>query len=514
MASTLALGQAQYDLLEIEPSSEGAPEGSGVLETSGEGVVRLFADESGEVSNINVGITFQPQNGSQHIDALNVYGDARNLNVRDSVANTPGGTQSIDEVILENDANINFIGNVDDSEVALNGGNDRVNVSRDFVDGQVTATWGNDTVRVGGIATESEFFLGQGDDMLILGRGASGVDVALGEGNDTAMILGKYEEGELEGYFTELGIDNSTGMNNLLDMGKGDDKALLLDGVQGSVEVQLGEGEDTVIFGRGSQSKGFKLGTGTGEDSVVLGQVTEQTHIDLGHDSAGDTVVLGFGSLLANSSISSANGRDSLSLAGDLEGVEMEFSGSGDAFVEASGNVLMGDHRSFDTSVWDLGAGNDTLSINGDLSMISSTGKAYFNLGSGSDSISLGGSASGFGQIEFDLGDDDHVDVVHINDPRAVQHVSFSNFGHDDILYIGDDMYGYNYDDIFVDRYLEYDEFIWVGNAIYSQEQSDGTYLKADDGGLFTNWDSVPMADSSPRADIDDFYYPPADDNR
>ena len=282
MASTLALGQAQYDLLEIEPPSDGTSEGSGLLNNSGEGVVRLFADESGEVSNINVGITFQPQNGSQHIDALNIYGDARNLNVRDSVANTPGGTQSIDEVILENDANINFMGNVTDSEVALNGGNDRLNISRDLNYGHVTSDWGNDTVRVGGKAIESNFFLGGNDDLLILGKGGKGIDASLGEGNDTAMVFGRLEEGDAEGYFTELGIDNSTGMNNILDMGKGDDKALLLDGVQGSVEVQLGEGEDTVIFGRGSQSKGFKLGTGTGEDSVVLGQVTEQTH-DLGH---------------------------------------------------------------------------------------------------------------------------------------------------------------------------------------------------------------------------------------
>ena len=56
MASTLALGQAQYDLLEIEAPTADAPKG-GVLESSGEGVVRLFADESGEVNNINVGIT-------------------------------------------------------------------------------------------------------------------------------------------------------------------------------------------------------------------------------------------------------------------------------------------------------------------------------------------------------------------------------------------------------------------------------------------------------------------------
>ena len=513
MASTLALGQAQYDLLEIEPPSDGAPEGNGVLENSGEGVVRLFADESGEVSNIDVGITFQPQNGSQHIDALNVYGNARNLNIRDSVPNALDGNSNHNDFALENNSNINFIGNVEDSEVALNGGNDRLNISKEFVGGHVTATNGSDTIRVGGIAVESEFLLGEDDDMLILGRGGMGVDAALGDGNDSAMILGKLEEGDAEGYFIELGIDNSTGMNNVLDMGKGDDKALLLDGVQGAVEVQLGEGEDTVIFGRNSQSEGFKLGTGSGEDSVVLGQVTEHTSIDLGHDSAGDTVVLGVGSLLANSSISSANGRDSLSLAGDLEGVEMEFRGSGNAYVSASGNVLMGDHRSFDTSVWDFGAGEDTLSIGGDLAMISSTGKAYFNLGNGSDSISLEGSVFGSGQIEFDLGDDDSADFVKIENPIDVMQVAFSNFGNNDVLYIGDNMYGY--EDIFVDRYLENDEFIWaVGNAIYSQEQSDGTYLKADDGGFFSNWSAVPMADSNPRADFDDFYYPRADDNK
>ena len=50
--------------------------------------------------------------------------------------------------------------------------------------------------------------------------------------------LSKFKEGELEGYFTDPGVDNSTGMNNILDMGKGDDKALLLDGVDGKVEVQ------------------------------------------------------------------------------------------------------------------------------------------------------------------------------------------------------------------------------------------------------------------------------------
>ena len=513
MESTLALGQAQYDLLEIE-SVDGSPEGSAVLQNSGRGVVRLLADSTGEISNIDVGITYMPQNGSQHIDALNIYGNSRNLNVRDSVPNTPGGALSGDELTLENDANINFLGQAIESEVALNGGNDRLNVSRDLKDSHVTSTWGNDTVRIGGQAIESEFLLGEGDDLLILGKGGEGVDAALGEGNDTAMILGKFKEGEFEGYFTDPGVDNSTGMNNILDMGKGDDKALLLDGVDGNVEVQLGDGEDTIIFGGGSESRGFKLGTGSGEDSVVLGQSTEDTQIDLGSDFGGDTVVLGIGNLLANSSISSANGNDSLSFAGNLEGVEMEFRGSGDTDVNASGYVLMGDHRSYDTSVWDFGAGEDNLTIDGDLAMISSTGQAYFNLGSGSDSIQLGGTVFGNGQIEFDLGDDSSIDEVYIENSLDVTQVSFSNFGSNDILYIGDDMYGYG--DIFENGYLDHDEFIWAGNAIYSQEQPDGTYLKADDGGFFSNWNAAPMADSEPRADFDDFYYPssPSADNK
>ena len=499
MASTLALGQAQYDLLEIEPLPDNSPDGSGELDSSGQGVIRLSApDESGDVSNIDVGIVYQADNLSQRINALNIYGNADNLNVRDSIFNNS------DQLLLENAANINFIGNVNNSEIALNGGNDRVNVSRDFVDGQITSTFGDDTVRIGGITNESQFLLGDGNDLLILGKGGSGIDVALGDGNDTAMVLGKLEEGESEGYFTNLGLDNSTGMNNVLDMGEGDDKTLLLGGVQGSVEVQLGEGEDTVIFGRNSQSENFKLGTGTGEDSVVLGQKTEHTQIDLGWDVAGDTVVLGVGSLLANSSISSANGRDSLTFAGDLESVEMKFSGSGNASVTASGNVLMGDDSS-DSSVWDFGAGDDNLSFNGNLAMISSTGNAYFNLGFGSDSISLGGSVFGSGQIEFDLGDDNDMDIVRIMNPTDVTQAAFSNFGQKDILYIGDNMY--YYDDIFNNNILANDDFILVGNAIYSQKQSTDTYLKSDDD-TFSTWGAVPIADTNPTADIDQFYYP------
>ena len=53
MASTLALGQAQYDLLEIE-SVDGSPDGNAVLQNSGQGVVRLLADSTGEISNIDV----------------------------------------------------------------------------------------------------------------------------------------------------------------------------------------------------------------------------------------------------------------------------------------------------------------------------------------------------------------------------------------------------------------------------------------------------------------------------
>ena len=481
-SSTLALGQAAYELLDAL-DDQALPSSS---ELQGQRVVETVrADRRGGViDNFGIGVrddfAFGGGTGLGNILALNISDATNNLTFNDSDLRSSSAPSS--------DANLNILRQANGADLGLGGGDNRVNAARDLTNSEVQALGGDDTVRVGGRADGTFISLGGGEDQLVVGRSSQDLDVDTGAGDDSALFLGTLtSSGDSPRLFSPDG-SNPVSINqgsNLINLGDGDDKALFRGGIQGTTstspgidgyEVQLGAGDDTVEFGRGSTNDGFVLNTGTGNDQVNLGRVTTNSIIDLGWDnngttpSSGDTVVLGAGAFLEDSGIRSGQSQDNLIFAGSVTDTTLDL-GWGDASVDVSGDVLMGSNG--ELGVWDLGGGSDTLVFT-ETSDISDGGwGGYVGLGGGADRLELLG--TGYG-IEFDLGNDSSADSIKFASALEYSGTVISNFGSNDILWIGQGQYGYEYE--FLNEYAnEYDldDFRFANNVIWSQDQDPGT---------------------------------------
>jgi hypothetical protein len=323
----------------------------------------------------------------------------------------------------------------------LGNGNDRFNAARDVINSEITGQEGNDTVRIGGNASGSFVDTGDGNDQFIVSRSSTGLDVVMGEGNDTALFLGA------------LTAEIHNNVQNIVDLGNGNDLGSFIGGVQGSsagYQIHLGDGNDTAVFGPSSSSDHFTLSTGTGTDNIKLGRNTSNATLDLGWDqggasASGDLVVLGVGATLTDSQIRSGQSNDTLRFAGTILNTDLDL-GWGNSLVEVDAVAGFGTSG---TTSWNLGSGNDTL-IFDELSFISelnALGAGIINLGTGSDELHLLG--SGY-DLEFDLGDDNGADTVFFNTDWSEPDkgwgyagLTISNFGEDDVLVIGDEFYAY-----------------------------------------------------------------------
>jgi len=468
-ASTLALGQASYELLE----ALGTPDGDD-LETQ-RVVETVRADRRGGlIDGLDVGVrdgfAFGGGSGLGNILSLNVADASRGLLFNDS--DTDSGAFN---------ANLNILAQADEATLGLGGGDNRLNAARDLTNSEVQALGGDDTVRIGGRADGTFVSLGDGQDQLTVGRSSQGVDVDTGAGDDSALFLGTLTA---SGTAPRFQINQGS---NLINLGDGNDKALFRGGIQGGspgtgYEIQLGAGDDIVEFGRGSINSGFVLNTGVGSDNVILGLETTNAVIDLGWDGngpdgvvppAGDSVVLGAGALLQSSGIRSGQSDDTLRLAGRVIDTSLDL-GWGDALVEVSGAVNMGSNG--ELGVWDLGDGNDTLVFKGTSDVSNGGSGGSINLGLGGDTLELLG--TGF-DIEFDLGDDLIRDEIFFGMDSAYTGLVISNFGLSDILWIGDGMYGYNY--TFLNGEANADElgiFTDLNSIIWSQTDTSSSYYE------------------------------------
>ena len=422
-SATLALGQASYTLLDVL-GDDGAKVAS--LSKRGSTETLSAVKRGGEISDI--GIT---GNG---LTTLNVADRSSGLFYADNYISN----SSID-------SKINLLAGSSFSTFELGDGDNRFNAARDLTDSEVTAHEGDDTIRIGGSADGSFVSTGDGDDHFTANRGSEGLDVAMGEGDDTALFLGTLTAGLNP--VTSFAINDG---QNIVDMGAGDDNATFLGGVQGGergstgYEIQLGAGDDTVVFGANSRSNSFVLNTGTGRDEVMLGRTTTNAEIDLGWDNGGqgDRVVLGVGATLEDSLIRSGQSNDLLFLAGTVTDSTLDL-GWGNADVDVSGAVGFSDETD---ALWDLGGGNDTLTFReySDISLLGNESHGYFDLGTGADSLSLLGTGFGeWGVIEFDLGVDSDIDTIELGLDLAYSGLLINNFGDEDILIIGDNDYGY-----------------------------------------------------------------------
>lgn len=467
-ASTLALSQASYELLEVLEDGTRSENQANTARVRQQGSrATLQADRRGGLIE-DLGIQAEAATSLLITDRSSglTYSDF------DVLAGGPASAN----------ANLNILADADDASLELGAGDNRLNAARDLVDSEVSATTGSDTVRIGGNANGTFVALGDGNDQFAANRGGTGLDVAMGAGNDNALFIGTLTAGANSQ--TPFEVQHG---QNLVDMGIGDDRATFINGVQGGdpgssgYEIQLGAGNDTAVFGGKSSSDGFVLNTGTGSDQVVLGELTSNAVIDLGWDdggqttaSSGDLVVLGTGASLEESGIRSNQSLDTLRLAGTVTDTSLDL-GWGSALVEVDGSAQFGFNG--DDTVWDLGAGDDSL-IFGQLSDLSSgSGSGYINLGSGSDELSLLGTGdAGFSAIEFDLGNDGDSDTVVFGLDSSYSGFTISNFGETDILFIGLGKYGYGYQFLNEDaNEWDLDTFQSIGNVIWSQEEDGGS---------------------------------------
>ena len=457
LSATLALGQTSYNLLEVLDVDQKV-----VASITSRASTQTLAavKRGGEISGINI--------QSDGTTSLNVTDRSSEL----FYSETP------DALI---NSNINLLANSNLSAFDLGNGDNRFNAARDLTNSQVMASGGNDNIRIGGSADGSSVYTGDGDDRFTANRGSDGLWLNMGAGADTILFLGTLTTG-LE--LTPISENPVYERVSSVELGTGDDSATFLGGVQGDVNtlgnilnlIDLGFGDDTVVFGANSNSNKFFLDTGSGSDMVTLGRTTTNAYIDLGWDNGflgymspdnsdttvyrgqGDYVILGVGSTLANSTITSEQSWDELRLAGTVTDTTLDL-GWGYSEIDVDGVVAFSD-----STFWELAGGNDKLTFNefSDISLLGDDGYGYFDLGSGSDSLSLLG--TGFGgwssRIEFDLGDsfwdfytDDSIledgdnDTVNVGLNSSYSGILISNFGEEDVLIIGESEY--DFDDIF-----------------------------------------------------------------
>lgn len=508
-ATTLALGQAAYDLLD---ELDGAVDGEISQELESLSIrENIRSSVRGAVlDNLSIGadganFSFNSAEvGKGTIESLNILDRSRNFSFIDSDIDTTPSTTGVDGVDgvfdtstgLASNANINFLASAETAEVALGGGDNFLNASRDFTNSEVQSLDGADTIRIGGSANGSFFSTGAGEDNLSVAGSSEGLNVSMGDGDDEALFLGTLTPGsESTGVSVDTEINDGV---NVINMGRGNDTVEFVGGIQGSdafqvgallgtvdsynssgYEVQLGAGDDLAEFGSNSVNSGFALNTGTGQDTVVLGGSTQFAQFDLGYGASGDSVVLGAGAELMNSVVQSSNSAgDTLRLAGDVIDTALSLGSGGDAVnVEGVLEFSQGE------SVWDLAGGDDTL-VFGEFSTLSTSGfdgEGLISLGTGADELSLEGSALTFGDVEFDLGLDADVDIVRFESSTGYSGVVISNFGDNDILFIGEGEYGFGYE--FLNEFAnaaQIEEFQSAGNVIWANPDATTDSLTDD----------------------------------
>ena len=387
-------------------------------------------------------------------------------------------------------ANVNFFKSTTGDTINLGGGRNRVNAATNLTSSSIYALDGSDTVRIGGKADNTNLSLGAGNDQLTIGLSSSAVNAYLGEGQDNALFQGKLIASPLP---TQLSSSfNGSSGPSVIDMGADNDRATFLGGVSGGqvgYQVDLGYGNDTAIFGGNSISDGFTLDTGSGADSVLLGRNTTHAYLFLGWEAdptnnlLGDTVVLGAGASISDSTISSRQSSDLISLAGTINNTDLLLGDSGGATVNVSGTAsFISDSTTIAGSpqnspnVWDFGNGDDNLIFSSQSSLLGSGDQVgYVTLGLGADRLELNGVGfSDPGGVTFDLGSDQDADTL-VFASNTYSGITISNFGTEDILYIGKGMYGYGYQLLNNEANL-YDlgNFQASNNVIWAQQPDSG----------------------------------------
>nr|WP_320062260.1 Ig-like domain-containing protein [Gallibacterium anatis] len=223
-------------------------------------------------------------------------------------------------------------------------------------------------------------------------------------------------------------LDLGDGQNTLSVTGKmfgvnyfgGKDVDTIRSGVTVNSRFWLGLGEDSVEL---AQMANSAIYAGAGEDKITVGGIAQQGERGsiISAEDGNDTIII---NALPNKSVAleadnsrifGGNGDDTITINGDIFGIENQILGdAGNDTITISGNIRGSN------SLIDGGAGNDTITLDGEI-VQNQGGKLTIQGGDGNDTISVGnistennvsifaGSGSDTVTIKNVKGDNDHI---------------------------------------------------------------------------------------------------------
>ncbi|KGQ37080.1 hypothetical protein JP35_09800 [Gallibacterium anatis] len=236
-------------------------------------------------------------------------------------------------------------------------------------------------------------------------------------------------------------LDLGDGQNTLSVTGKmfgvnyfgGKDVDTIRSGVTENSRFWLGLGEDRVEL---AQMANSAIYAGAGEDKITVGGIAKQEGRGsiISAEDGNDTIII---NALPNKSVAleadnsrifGGNGDDTITINGDIFGIENQILGdAGNDTITISGNIRGSN------SLIDGGAGNDTITLDGEI-VQNQGGKLTIQGGDGNDTISVG-----------NIGTENNVRIFagNGNDIVTIKNVKGDN---DHIIDLGEDVNNTDYD--------------------------------------------------------------------
>ena len=433
-ASTLALGQSTYELLDIDGDDYGDyAKNVSVSKRGSSALIRNDEPGGSPVENFGIGVTSANIQDSSSNDNINIRGDFNDLTVdvgrgRDAV-NISGGLSDVQLILDDQNSAEQF--------------NDRLYIRGDVQSSESNISdtrngiWtggGNDTVRISGQVNDTDISLGAGNDSLLVDGSSERLYVSGDEGRDYIELRDSADDAIIQ-----AGDDSDTVIlrGNLYGTGF----SSISESYDQTAAVDLGDGNDSLVLGGGSENA--QVNTGSGSDTVRISGFVGSTDFYLDGPSGSSHPPTWDGRLLSSRSSSEDDEGDLLTLSNgtifDNVSVSSSFSGiDGDTMV-------VGAQSLFEDSEFILSSGNDSLLFGSDFVDFGS----YINLGSGSDTVVFGSNALLDGTV-IDLGSDNQEDLIRFDSwedfDSNFDYMTIKGAGDGDILFIGYNEFHYHSD--------------------------------------------------------------------
>ncbi|OBW97123.1 hypothetical protein QV04_10975 [Gallibacterium genomosp. 1] len=406
------------------------------------------------------------------------------------------------------------IGNVKEAQLSMMMGNgeDKVTISKDLILSGKTSDWisqvfaNNDRFVQQGIERYKNFYDQALKDQINSSLERA-IDLIATDSQDRSATGGRAVVGadrvatSTSESITEIidVLDLGDGQNTLSVTGKmsgvnyfgGKDVDTIQSGVTENSRFWLGLGEDSVELAQMSNSAIY---AGAGEDKITVGGIAKQEGRGsiISAEDGNDTIIINalpkksVALEADNSRISGGKGDDTITIKGDLFGMDNQiFGDAGNDTITISGNI-----RGYNNLI-DGGAGDDTITLDGDI-LKDLGGKFEIRGGEGNDTISVG-----------NIGTENNVSIFagNGNDIVTIKNVKGDN---DHIIDLGEDKTDYDILSIEGSQSEGYNNQFSIGGRpsehtqIWGAEEirftGTGVTVKIESGNLVNNNTGLPPA--------------------